>query len=147
MAVGAVSASCPLPAARCPPPPMSPAVARWNEPNCGPCQGPGTGHDRRGWTTDGIYPPCPEGHARNADYPACGTSGWCLKKYLEVFDETSHRLKAVDPQLPVGGPASQQLGWVKELKEHAEKTGVALDFISTHQCATTTTQARLLLLA
>ena len=126
---------------------MSPAVARWNEPNCGPCQGPGTGHDRRGWTTDGIYPPCPEGHARNPDYPACGTSGWCLKEYLEVFDETSHRLKAVDPQLPVGGPASQQLGWVKELKEHAEKTGVALDFISTHQCATTTTQARLLLLA
>ena len=41
--------------------------------------------------------------------------------------------QGVDAQLPVGGPASQQLGWVKELKEHAEKTGVALDFISTHQ--------------
>ena len=42
--------------------------------------------------------------------------------------------QAVDKQIPVGGPASQQLGWVVELKEHAQKTGVALDFISTHQC-------------
>jgi hypothetical protein len=84
-------------------------------------------------SSDGIYPPCFAGHKRNPDYPSCGTGGWCLKKYLEVFAETSRRLKAVDTQIPVGGPASQQLGWVVELKDHAEKTGVALDFISTHQ--------------
>ena len=103
-----------------------------HEPNCGPCGGLGSGNNTD-WTTDGIYPPCPAGHARNKGYPGCGIRGFNLTTYLEMFDETSKRLKAVDKQIPVGGPASQQLGWVVELKEHAQKTGVALDFISTHQ--------------
>jgi xylan 1,4-beta-xylosidase len=79
----------------------------WNEPNCGPCLPSANSSG----SNDNIYPPCFKGNMRNPNYPSCGTGGWCLAKYLEVFDETSRQLKAVDAQIPVGGPASQQLGW------------------------------------
>ena len=41
-------------------------------------------------------------------------------------------MRSVDPALRVGGPATAAVGWVEDLVVHTEKTGVPLDFVSTH---------------
>ena len=56
-----------------------------------------------------------------------------MKNWLELFKSLSKNLKAVDAQIPVGGPATQQLGWVEELREYTLANNVPIDFISTHQ--------------
>ncbi|HEY3748702.1 MAG TPA: hypothetical protein VGL80_05855 [Pseudonocardiaceae bacterium] len=53
-------------------------------------------------------------------------------EYLRLYDETAHAVKGVDPRLRVGGPSTAAGEWVEALTAHAEKTGVPLDFLTTH---------------
>ena len=52
--------------------------------------------------------------------------------YFELYDHTARDIKAVSPQLRVGGPATAQAAWVGDMIKHAQKTHVPLDFVSTH---------------
>ena len=54
------------------------------------------------------------------------------KAYFELFDLTSATLKAVDPQLRVGGPSTAGAGWVPEFLDHVAQSGAKVDFITTH---------------
>jgi len=53
-------------------------------------------------------------------------------EYLRLYDVTARAVKAVDPDLVVGGPASAAAGWNGELLAYAAETGSPVDFISTH---------------
>jgi xylan 1,4-beta-xylosidase len=52
--------------------------------------------------------------------------------YFDLYDATARAVKAVDPRLLVGGPASAAAGWVDDLLHHAAETGVPVDFVTTH---------------
>ncbi len=52
--------------------------------------------------------------------------------YFELYDHTARAVKAVNPRLRVGGPATAQAAWVGDMIDHAVKTNVPLDFVSTH---------------
>ena len=52
--------------------------------------------------------------------------------YFELYDHTARDIKAVSPQLRVGGPATAQAAWVGDMIKHATQTKVPLDFVSTH---------------
>jgi len=54
------------------------------------------------------------------------------KAYFELFDLTSKTIKAIDPSLRVGGPATAGAAWVPEFLAHTQKSGAAVDFIATH---------------
>jgi xylan 1,4-beta-xylosidase len=53
-------------------------------------------------------------------------------EYLRLYDESAMAIKSVHPRLRVGGPATAAAKWIEPLVAHAEQTGVALDFVSTH---------------
>ncbi|HSK37945.1 MAG TPA: xylan 1,4-beta-xylosidase, partial [Actinomycetota bacterium] len=52
--------------------------------------------------------------------------------YLRLYDTAARAVRSVDPALRVGGPATAAVGWVEDLVAHTQKTGVPLDFVSTH---------------
>ena len=52
--------------------------------------------------------------------------------YFELFDLTSNTLKSVDPELRVGGPSTAGAAWIKEFLAHVQRSGAAVDFVSTH---------------
>ena len=52
--------------------------------------------------------------------------------YFELYDHTARALKAVNPRLVVGGPATAQAAWVDAMIAHATQNNVPLDFVSTH---------------
>ena len=52
--------------------------------------------------------------------------------YFELYDHTARAVKAVNPRLRIGGPASAQAGWVDAMIAHAAATHVPLDFVSSH---------------
>lgn len=54
------------------------------------------------------------------------------RSYFELYDHTARALKAVNPRLRVGGPATAQAAWVDLMIDHALKHHVPLDFVSTH---------------
>ncbi len=54
------------------------------------------------------------------------------KSYFELYDHTARALKAVNPRIRVGGPATAQAAWVGDMITHAVKDNVPLDFVSTH---------------
>jgi xylan 1,4-beta-xylosidase len=53
-------------------------------------------------------------------------------EYLKLYEATAQAIRAVHPDLKVGGPATAAAGWVDDLVAHAVETGVPLDFIATH---------------
>lgn len=55
-----------------------------------------------------------------------------MQDYLRLYDESARAIKAVDPRLRVGGPATAAGEWIEPLAAHAARSGVALDFVSTH---------------
>jgi xylan 1,4-beta-xylosidase len=56
--------------------------------------------------------------------------------YFDLYANTVRTLKAVDPRLKVGGPATSRGQWVPEMLEYCISHAVPLDFISTHHyCA------------
>lgn len=52
--------------------------------------------------------------------------------YFELYDLTSNTIKAIDPNLRVGGPSTAGAAWVPEFLDHVVKSGAAVDFITTH---------------
>jgi xylan 1,4-beta-xylosidase len=52
--------------------------------------------------------------------------------YFELYDHTAHALKAVNPRLRVGGPATAAAHWVPEFLSHTSEQHVPVDFVSTH---------------
>ena len=52
--------------------------------------------------------------------------------YLALYDASARAVKRVDPAFRVGGPSTAAAGWVDDLLEHARRTGVPVDFLSTH---------------
>lgn len=52
--------------------------------------------------------------------------------YFELYDHTAHALKAVNPRLRVGGPATAAAHWIPEFLAHVDKEHVPVDFVSTH---------------
>ena len=54
------------------------------------------------------------------------------KTYFELYDHTARALKAVNPRIRVGGPATAQATWVGDMIAHTERDHVPLDFVSTH---------------
>lgn len=52
--------------------------------------------------------------------------------YFELYDVTARAIKAIDPSLRVGGPATAGAAWVPEFLAHVKKSGSAVDFVTTH---------------
>jgi xylan 1,4-beta-xylosidase len=52
--------------------------------------------------------------------------------YYKLYDATVHAIKAVDPKLRVGGPATAQAVWVDRFIQHCTEAHVPFDFVSTH---------------
>ena len=52
--------------------------------------------------------------------------------YFALYDVTAKTLKAVDPKLLVGGPATAGAAWVPEFLDHAARNGTPVDFVATH---------------
>ena len=53
-------------------------------------------------------------------------------EYLRLYDEAALAIKAVDPRLRVGGPATAAGEWIEPFAAHAAEKGVPLDFVTTH---------------
>ena len=56
--------------------------------------------------------------------------------YFTLYQATAEAIKAVDPSLQVGGPATARDGWIDEFIDYCETAGVAADFVSTHHYPT-----------
>ncbi|CAN7250426.1 beta-xylosidase [Pseudoduganella sp. LjRoot289] len=54
------------------------------------------------------------------------------KAYFELYDLTSKTIKAIDPALRVGGPSTAGAAWVPEFLDYMDKSGAAVDFVTTH---------------
>jgi xylan 1,4-beta-xylosidase len=52
--------------------------------------------------------------------------------YLRLYEVTARSVKAVDPALRVGGPATAAAGWIDDLLEHCRSHAVPIDFVTTH---------------
>src|SRR5437667_4923195 len=52
--------------------------------------------------------------------------------YWDLYDHTVKMLKAVNPRLRVGGPATAQAAWADAFIEHCAKNQVPVDFVSSH---------------
>ena len=52
--------------------------------------------------------------------------------YFDLYTRTAKALKAIDPQLRVGGPSTAGAAWVPEFLAHARATDTPVDFVSTH---------------
>jgi xylan 1,4-beta-xylosidase len=53
-------------------------------------------------------------------------------EYFKLYDATARAVKSVSPDYRVGGPATAGVAWIPEMIEHTAKTGVSLDFVTTH---------------
>ena len=52
--------------------------------------------------------------------------------YFELYEITARTIKAIDPALRVGGPATAGAAWVPEFLDFAAGRRLAVDFIATH---------------
>lgn len=53
-------------------------------------------------------------------------------EYLRLYAISARAIKAVDPTLPVGGPATAAVGWIDETLDGLAALGAPIDFLSTH---------------
>jgi xylan 1,4-beta-xylosidase len=54
------------------------------------------------------------------------------KAYFELYDLTATTIKAVDPELKVGGPSTAGAAWVPEFLAHVKQSAAPVDFVTTH---------------
>ena len=54
------------------------------------------------------------------------------KAYFDLYDMTARSIKAIDPALRVGGPATAGAAWVPEFLAHVRQSGAGVDFVTTH---------------
>ncbi len=52
--------------------------------------------------------------------------------YFELYDHTARDIKAVNPRLRVGGPASAQAAWADDFIRHCAENKIPVDFVSSH---------------
>jgi len=52
--------------------------------------------------------------------------------YFDLYTRTAKAIKAIDPALRVGGPATAGAAWVPEFLAHAKATDAPVDFVTTH---------------
>lgn len=52
--------------------------------------------------------------------------------YYQLYDTTAKALKAVNPRLRIGGPATAQAAWVDRFIQHVTENNIPADFVSTH---------------
>ncbi|WP_296950774.1 beta-xylosidase [uncultured Massilia sp.] len=76
----------------------------------------------RTWFFEVWNEPNLDGFWEKADQPA----------YFALYDLTARTIKAIDPQLRVGGPSTAGAAWVPEFLAHTQKSGAAVDFVTTH---------------
>lgn len=55
--------------------------------------------------------------------------------YLRLYETTARAVKAVDPALKVGGPATSGSKWIAPFLRFCRKNDVPVDFVTTHQYA------------
>ena len=56
-------------------------------------------------------------------------------EYFQLYEATVQAIRAVDPALQVGGPATSNSKWVRSFLKYCRERNVPVDFISTHQYA------------
>ena len=52
--------------------------------------------------------------------------------YYQLYDTAARAIKAVNPRLRVGGPATAQAAWVDRFIQHVTDDKIPADFVSTH---------------
>jgi xylan 1,4-beta-xylosidase len=52
--------------------------------------------------------------------------------YFQLYDLTARTIKAIDPALRVGGPATAGAAWIPEFLAHVKQSGAGVDFVTTH---------------
>jgi xylan 1,4-beta-xylosidase len=62
------------------------------------------------------------------------------RSYFELYDHTARDLKAVNPRLRVGGPATAAAQWVDAFLKHTTDKNVPVDFVSSHGYADDTVE-------
>ena len=55
-----------------------------------------------------------------------------LESYENLYAHTARALKAVNPRLRVGGPATAAAAWIPEFMQYVAENHVPIDFVSTH---------------
>ena len=60
--------------------------------------------------------------------------------YYQLYDATAVALKAINPRLRVGGPATAQAAWVDRFIAHTADHHIPVDFVSTHVYANDTSK-------
>lgn len=55
-----------------------------------------------------------------------------MPDYFRLYEATARAIKAEDPALRVGGPATSACKWLKEFRAFCTQNEVPLDFLSTH---------------
>jgi xylan 1,4-beta-xylosidase len=78
--------------------------------------------DVRSWYFELWNEPNLEGFWENADQGA----------YFGLYADTVRTIKAIDPQLRVGGPATAGAAWVPEFLKYAADNKLPVDFVATH---------------
>lgn len=54
------------------------------------------------------------------------------KAYFELYESSARTIKAIDPALRVGGPATAGAAWVPELLALTASRNIPIDFVTTH---------------
>ena len=54
------------------------------------------------------------------------------KVYFELYEASARAIKAIDPALRVGGPATAGAAWVPEFLDYAHRRELPVDFVATH---------------
>ena len=54
------------------------------------------------------------------------------QEYFRLYESAARAVKAVDPELPVGGPATAQGGGIPDFLDRVAEVGAPLDFVTTH---------------
>jgi xylan 1,4-beta-xylosidase len=57
-------------------------------------------------------------------------------EYFQLYRRTAEAIKAVDPALKVGGPATADNAWIQEFLDFCTTNSVPVDFVSTHHYPT-----------
>lgn len=76
----------------------------------------------RSWFFEVWNEPNLDGFWEKADQPA----------YFELYENTARTIKAIDPELRVGGPSTAGAAWVPEFLSFAAARNVPVDFVTTH---------------
>ena len=56
--------------------------------------------------------------------------------YFDLYRATADAIKAVDPEIPVGGPATANNEWVEDFLDFCEANDLPADFVTTHHYPT-----------